>query len=69
MQAGGIVVAFQVLQGKIKMGKGMGAVNQDGNFFSAGQMYHLFYRQDLAGNIDHMAHEDQLGPRCNIFFK
>ncbi len=32
----GELVAFQVFQGKIEMGKGMGAVNQNGNIFFAG---------------------------------
>ena len=69
MQTGGIVIAVQVFQGKVEMGKGMSAINQNGNIFFAAQMYHLFHRQDLAGNINHMTHEDQFCFWCNIFLK
>ena len=69
MQTGGVVIAIQIIGIKIEMGKCMGTINDDGNVIFTCHPYHFFNRQNLPGNIDHVAHQDHFRFGRDILFE
>src|SRR5205807_9354967 len=54
VQTGAEVIATDVALLKIKLGEGMGAVDDGFNAASARDVADCFHRSDLAGDVDHV---------------
>ena len=63
MQAGGVVVAVQVVAAERELGEGVGAVDEDLDATLAGHRRDLADGQDLAGEVDDVGHLDHPRPR------
>ena len=63
VERSGVVVAPQVRDLKVEVGQGVGAVDDDRDPVAPGHVADRPDREDLPGEIDHVTHEDQAGPR------
>jgi hypothetical protein len=69
VEAGGEVVAVEVLLRKVVVGKGVGAVDDHRDPLLSGHLHDLAHRQDLTGDVDHVAHEDHPGAGGDVLLE